>query len=107
VGLNVVGRKHLHDLLVVRQGLLHVEGHGEMPGSSLFLRQRLVSNPAQEVLEETVVAPLRRLGVSLDPQELLSDQRGEEPLEIRGGEPRDGSDRGSSEGLAQHRGVLD
>ena len=47
-----------------------------MAGFPLFLRQRLIGHPAQEVLEEPVMAPLGRLRVSLDSQNLLSDERG-------------------------------
>ena len=70
-------------------------------------RQRLVRDALHEVLEEPVLSALRRTRIGLDGQHLLADQRREEMLELRRGEPADCREGLLREGLAEDRRVLD
>src|SRR4051794_18078232 len=59
VGVEVVRRQHLDDLVLVDEGRLQIRGRGEMSRMPLALRERLVRDVANEVLEEAVLAVLR------------------------------------------------
>ena len=78
-----------------------------MPRLALALRERLVGDVADEVLQEAVLAVLGRARVGLDAEHLLAHQRGEQRLELGLGEPGSAASACSGEGLAEHRGVLE
>ena len=107
VGLNVVGRKHLHDFLIVRPrpapcrrprrdaGLF-------APSSTASRRQPGAGSPGG-----TRSGPAQRLGVSLDPRTSLPDSEVRSPSSSEGESPETEAIAARGEGLAQHRGVLD
>jgi hypothetical protein len=77
-----VGRHHLDDLLVLgAPGGLQVGGGGQVAGLALTPGQGLVGDPADQVLQEPVLAALGRTRVGLDGQQLLADQAGEQRLQ--------------------------
>ena len=72
VGGQVMGGDHLdHLVLVGGEGSAQVGGGCEMPGATLSLRERLVGDMSDKVLEEPVLAVLGRAGICLDAQHLL------------------------------------
>ena len=74
---------HLDDLVLVggERGA-QVRGRGEVPGPALALRERLVGDVADEVLEEAVLAVLGRARVGLHAEHLLADERCEQRLDL-------------------------
>src|SRR5437868_10477926 len=73
---------------------------------ALSLRERLVRDVANEVLEEAVLAVLRRARIRLDRNHLLASERSEERLELLLWEPGDRGKGAHREGLAHDGGVL-
>ena len=59
-----------------------MRGGGEVPGTALPLRERLVGDVADEVLEEAVLAVLGRARVGLDAEHLLAHERREQRLDL-------------------------
>jgi hypothetical protein len=84
VGVEVVRGDDLDDLALLGGGecSLQVLRSREMPDPPLVLRERLVGNVPDEILEEAVLAMLRRPWIGLDPEYFLADQPGEERLEV-------------------------
>ena len=78
-----------------------------MAGPALPPRQRLVGDPADQVLEEPVLAALGRARVGLDREQLLADQPAEERFQPFGAGAADRRQGGAGEGLAEHGGVLE
>ena len=78
-----------------------------MAALPLLLRQRLVGDAPDEILEESVLAALGGAGVRVHAHDLLPHERAEEGLEFGVGEPADGHERLPREGLAEDGGVLD
>src|SRR4051794_14893217 len=72
----------------------------------LALRERLVRDVANEVLEKAVLAVLGRPRIRLDRDHLLARERREERLELALGEARDRDERTRHERLPYDRGVL-
>ena len=75
-------RDHLDHLVVVSEGSAQVGGGGEVPGTTLSLRERLVGDVAHEVLEKAVLAVLGRAGVGLHAEHLLARERREQRLDL-------------------------
>ena len=103
----VVRRDDLDDfVLVLRKCSTQVSGGGEVPGATLLLRERLVGDMPNEVLQEAVLAVLGRAGVGLHTEHLLACEGDEHRLEVDLG-ARERGQRVSREGLAEHRRVLE
>ena len=82
VRVDVVGGDHLGDLVLVRERRAQVRGRGEVAGTPLVPRQRLVGDVADEVLQEAVLPVLGRARVGLQAEHLLAHERGEQRLEL-------------------------
>ena len=80
-------RDHLDDLVLVGAEPAQVLGRGEVTRPPLVLRERLVGDVADEVLQEAVLAVLGRARVGLDAEHLLAHERGEQRLELLLSEP--------------------
>jgi hypothetical protein len=106
VGLEQVRGDDLCDF-VLAQGGSEVLGGGEVLGASVALRQRLVGDAADDVLEEAVLTVLRRPRIRLQSQQLLSDEAGQERLQLRLCLPGQRGERGRRERLSEHCRVLD
>ena len=106
VGVHVVGGDDLDDLLLAKR-LLEERSGREMLGLSVGLRKRLVGDPAQQVLEEDVLAVLRRARIGLDREHLLADERGEERIELGLGQATQRAEALLREGLAEDGAVLE
>ena len=100
VRVEVVRGDHLGDLVVVGECLVQVFRGCEMACPPLAFRQRLVCDVANEVLQEAVLAVLRRAGVGLEAEHLLADERGEQRLELVGRATGDGGEPVAGERLA-------
>ena len=87
VGVDVVRRDHLGDLVLFRERCAQVFGRREVARPPLVSRERLVRHVADEVLQEAVLAVLGRADVCLQAENLLPDQRGEQGFELLGREP--------------------
>ena len=78
-----------------------------MPAPPLLLRQRLVGHPLEQVLQEAVLAALRRARIGLEVEHLLADEGREQRIELG---LRRSAERGECrprERLAEHGSVLD
>ena len=106
VGLEVVGGDHLDDLLLVCPGRCEVPGSRQVTCLAVGLRERLVCDPLQQVLEEPELAALRRARVRLEGEYLLADEAEEERLDLGLVLPRECGDAVLREGLAEHRCVV-
>ena len=95
------------DDLLLDQRLLEERGGGEVPRLAVGLRERLVGDLAQQVLEEAVLAVLGRARVGLDAEDLLAGERGEDRLELGLGAAPQRRERLLRERLAEHGRVLD
>src|SRR5436190_24336544 len=85
VRVHIVGRNHLDELVIVRSPRrFEIGGRRQMPSLSLALRKRVVRDALNERLEESVLATLRRARIGLQREDLLSNQRREERLELVG-----------------------
>ena len=89
-----------------RERAAQVLGGCQMPGTALSLRERLVGDVADEVLEEAVLAVLGRARVGLHTEHLLAREGDEHRLEVGVG-ARKRRQRVSREGLAEHGRVLE
>ena len=69
-----MGCDHLDDLFLLRERRLEMRRRREMPSPALPLRQRLVGDVADEILEEAVLPVLGRAWVGLDAEHLLPDE---------------------------------
>ncbi len=78
-----------------------------MLGLALGLRQHLVRDRLDDVLQEGVLAAFRRAGIGLHRDDLLAEQRGEERLQLLGIAPAERRQSELVERLAEHGGVLD
>ena len=104
---DVVRRDDLDDfVLVLRECSTQVSRGGEVPGATLLLRERLVGDMPNQVLEEAVLAMLGRARVGLHTEHLLACEGDEHRLEVGLG-AREGGQRISREGLAENRRVLE
>ena len=84
-----------------------MRGGGEVPRLPLALRERLVGDVADEVLEEAVLAVLGRARIGLDAEDLLADERGEQRLELGLAQPASAASACLRERLAEHGAVLE
>jgi hypothetical protein len=99
---------HFDDLVLLELlPCVEVSGHREMAGFAVATAQGLVRDSLDEVLEEAVLAPLGRVRVGLDLEELLPHERPERLLQVGGRDARDGRDRRGGERLAEHRRILE
>ena len=101
VGLEQVRGDHLGYLLLGERSR-EVLGGGQVLGAALLLRQRLVRDLAEQVLEEAVLAVLGRARVGLEAEHLLADQAGEQRLELRLGRSGQRGQRSARERLPEH-----
>ena len=85
-----------HLVLVAGERRAQVLGRGEVPRPALALRERLVGDVADEVLEEAVLAVLGRARVGLDAEHLLAHERREQRLELAPRQPRERGERVSA-----------
>src|SRR6266545_7766165 len=74
---------------------------------ALTLRDRLVGDVPDDVLEERVLTSLGRAGIGLDREHLLAEQGSQQGLEVGLGQAGERSDTLPREHLAEHRAVLD
>jgi hypothetical protein len=103
-----VGRDDLDRLLLGLSGrLVEVLGGREMLRLPVRPRERLVRDLLQEVLEEGVLAALRRARVGLHREHLLAHERGEHWLQLLLGQPRQRREPALREALPQHGRVLE
>ncbi len=82
---------------------------GEVPSAPVSPRQRRVRDLADERLDESILAALRRARVGLELEELAADEIAQTELDLRlglGSTAHRSQDRGH-ERLAEDRGVLD
>ena len=108
VGIEVVGRYDFDDLILLRTpGRRQEPGSGQMLRLALLLRDRLVRDVLDDVLQERVLAALGRAWVGLDREDLLADERDEQRLELVVPLPGERDEAGLRERLAEHRPVLD
>ena len=108
IGVDVMRREHLDDLVLGRPPLpLEVLRRGEMTGFALLLRERLVGDEAEQVLQEAVLATLGRARIALDREHLLAHERREQRLQLRLRKARQRRERLLRERLAEHGGVLE
>ena len=75
VRVEVVRGDHLDDLLLVRPRGRRCAAAARWRAFRSALRERLVGDPLEQVLEEAVLAALRRARVGLDGEHLLADER--------------------------------
>ena len=78
-----------------------------MAAATLLLRERLIGDVTHEVLEEAVLAVLRRRRVGLHAEDLLARKRAEERVELGLGDTSQDCERVACEGLAEDRRVLE
>ena len=108
VGVEVVGGDDLDDLVLLGAPDRRQELRGrEVLRLALLLRDRLVGDVLDDVLEERVLAALGRARVGLDREDLLADQRGEQRLELCLGQAGQRRQPRLGERLAEHGTVLD
>ena len=84
--------EYFRDLLLASECSLDVFGRSEVSHPALPLRERLVGNVADEVLQEAVLAVLRRRGIGLHAEDLLPRERPEKRVELRFVETSDGGE---------------
>ena len=83
-------------------------GGGQVLGAPLALRQRLVGDLPEQVLEEPVLAVLGRARVGLEPEHLLADEAAEQPLQLaRSSSRSSAASAPRSERLPEHGGVAE
>ena len=70
-------------------------------------RERLVGDPADEVLEEAVLAALRRARVGLDAEHLLPHESGQERIELGLASPKSAASDSFVKVLPSTGGVLE
>ena len=108
VGIEVVRGDHLDDLVLLGPPRRREEaGRGEVLRLALGLREHLVRDLLDDVLQEGVLAALGRARIGLHRDDLLAQQRGEQRLELVGVAPAERRQPELGERLAEHRGVLD
>src|SRR5262249_11840038 len=78
----------------------------EVARTPLPPRKRLVGDMTDEVLQERVLAVLRRARVRLERDDLLPHEREQQRVELRLGEARERGKRAASERLSEHGPVL-
>src|SRR5262249_57821773 len=103
----VVRRADVEELGGGREGVAAVRGGREMVGALLLLRQRLVRDALEQVLEEPVLATLGGAWIRLEGERLLADERREQRIEVRLGRSAERGESGLRERLADDRRVLD
>ena len=81
VGVEVVRRDNLDDLFLLAERA-QVPGRCKVEGLPLLAGERVVGDLSDEILEEGVLAALRRHGVGAQGEDVLSDQRREQRLEL-------------------------
>ena len=81
IGVEEVRGDDLGDLLLA-QPLRQEAGRGQVAGLAVAVRERLVGDVPDEVLEEAVLPVLGRARIGLDAQHLLADERREQRLEL-------------------------
>ena len=106
-GGQVVGSEHLGHLVELGEGALEVLGGSQVAGLALPLRECLVGNMTDEVLQEPVLTALGRARIRLHAQHLLAHQPGQQRLELLYGCAGEGRERLPGEGLPEHRPVLE
>ena len=84
VSLEIMRRHHLDHLVPVLRSPCHLQerGNPEVHRFAVLLRQRLVGEGSHQVLQEPVLAPLRRTGVRLDREDLLGHERSQYGLDL-------------------------
>ena len=102
----VMGGDHLDELVLLGVRGLEVRGRGEMPRAPFPLRERLVRDVTDELLEEAVLPVFRRARVGLHAQHLLAHERRQQRFELRLGEVRQRGEAGAGERLPEHSAVL-
>ena len=81
VGRQQVGCDHLRDLVLGERSGKLVRS-SEVTALPVAPRERLVGDPAHEVLQEAVLAVLGRARIGLQREHLLAHERGQERLEL-------------------------
>ncbi len=108
IGVEVVRRDHLDDLLLSRaEGLYEMGGGCEVASLPLTFGQRVVRDPLEQILKEAVLAELGRARVGLNRKDLLAHERGEERVELSLVQAGQRPQAGLRERLAEHGGVLE
>ena len=95
------------DHLLLGPALLELGGRCKVASLAVGLRERLVGDLAQEVLQEPVLPVLGRTRIGLDDEHLLARQRAEGGVELAVSETGQRRERLPRERLAEHRRVLD
>ena len=81
-------RDHLDDLVLVGgERPRQILGRSQVLRPPLALRKRLVGDVPDEVLQEAVLAALRRTRIGLHTEHLLAHERGEQRLELASAAP--------------------
>ena len=108
VRVEVVSGDDLDDLVLLRAPCRCEELSGcEVLGLPLASRDRLVGDPLDDVLEERVLPPLGRPGISLHRKDLLTEKAAEQRFELRLHHAADCSETLLRKRLAEHRAALD
>ena len=108
VGVEVVGGDDLDDLVLLGAPDGREESRrGEMFRLSPLLGDGVVRDLLHDVLEERVLASLRRARVGLDGEHLLAEERREQRLQLPLRQPGDLGEARFRERLPEHRAVLD
>ena len=105
VGREVVPREGSREL--VGPEALEEAGGGEMAGLAVAPRERVVGDLANERLDESVLAALRRAGVGLEGKELAPDEGAEARFELDPVDSRYRCEPGEGEGLAEDGGIAE
>ncbi len=100
-------RDDLDELVLLARDALEEPRRREMLRLPLAQRQRLVGDPLDDVLEEGVLAALRRARIGLDGEDLLAQQARQQRLQLRLGETRQHRQPLLRERLPEHGAVLD
>ena len=82
-------------------------GGGEVAHPALTLRQRLIGDVTDEVLQEPVLTMLGRAWVGLERHHLLAHERREERIELRLSLTGESGKASACKCLAEHRSVLE
>ena len=104
----VVRGHDLDDLLLAaRPRGLEERSCGEMPGLAIALRERLVGDASNEVLEKAVLPAFGRARVGLEEEDLLAHEAPRSGSRSSFAAAGDRGERFDDERLAEDRGVLD
>ena len=105
VGVEVVGRDDLHDLVLIDRGA-KVRSGSQVTRLAFALRHRVIGDLLDQILEESVLPPVGQERVDRDREDLLANERGEETRHLCFRKSRDRRESLQREGPPEHGGIL-